>query len=415
MDTSPSVSSVFRSRAVWIAALGYFVDVYDLVLFGIVRVASLQGIGIPESELTTSGAMLLNLQMAGMLAGGFAWGLCADRFGRMRALYGSILLYSVANIANAFVGDLASYGALRFLAGFGLAGELGAAVTLVSETLARTSRGIGATVIGFAGFLGAVCAGTLGGMVSWQGSYLIGGLLGLALLAARVRVGESGIYSRARAGGAASAGLGAPLGRLLLSAGSRWRFVRCIFVGVPIWFVSGILMYFAPELGRELGLSGPVFAGQAILWNYAGALLGDPAAGFLSQRLRSRKNGILAYLGLTALLVPLFFFALRESTPLAFYAFAFALGISNGYWTLFVAMTAEQFGTEVRATVATAAPNLVRAAVIPMSGALLALRGALGPLDASLAICVCVVVAALAAMLSLPETFERDLDYLEAG
>ncbi len=403
--------SLLRQRAVWICALGYFVDVYDLVLFGIVRVASLKGIGIPESEILGAGAMLLNWQMAGMLVGGFAWGILGDRLGRMRALYGSILLYSLANLANAFAPDLTTYAALRFIAGFGLAGELGAAVTLISETVPATARGIGAAIIGFAGFIGAVCAATLGGLVTWRTSYAIGGLLGLALLAARVRVGESPMFTHARKKSSHAA---ASLLKLLGSANRMGIYLRCVCVGMPIWFVSGILMYFSPELARELGITSPVLAGQAILWNYMGSIAGDPLAGVLSQRFQSRKKGIFAFVGLSALLIPIFFL-LHGASAGHFYAVCFLLGIANSYWTLFVTMSAELFGTDIRATVATSIPNLVRGTVIPMNFAFLALKGNVGALNGAFLVGANCVLLAIIALASLPETFRKDLNYVESA
>ncbi len=405
-----SVFALLKNRVVLISALGYFVDVYDLVLFGIVRVASLKGIGVPDSELMSAGAMLLNWQMAGMLMGGFAWGILGDRYGRMRALYGSIFLYSIANLANGFVTTLPLYAFLRFVAGFGLAGELGAAVTLVSESVPKTARGIGAAIIGFAGFVGAVCAATLGGLVSWHVSYIIGGLLGFALLLARVRVGESEMFQQARKSGNST---GSSLFKLLRSPLKVGKYLRCVFVGVPIWFVSGILMYFSPEFARELGVQAPILAGQAILWNYMGSILGDPLAGLLSQKFKSRKKGLFAFLGLGALLIPSFFIFLRGSSAESFYFLCFLLGIANGYWTLFVTMSAEHFGTDIRATVTTSAPNVVRAMVIPMSILFLYLKNILGSLNGALVIGVTCVAFAMISLYSLEETFSKDLNYVE--
>lgn len=405
-----ALKDVLRSKTVWVAALGYFVDVYDLVLFGIVRVASLKGIGVPESELTSSGAMLLNWQMTGMLAGGVVWGILADKFGRMRALYGSIFLYSAANLANGFATNLPVYSCLRFIAGFGLAGELGAAITLVSESVPRTARGIGSALIGFAGFVGAVSAATLGGLVSWNSSYIIGGLLGFALLLARVRVGESEMFVQARAKAVSTS---AALSRLVTSPARLWKFARCVLVGMPIWFISGILMYFAPEFGRELGIQTPVLAGQAILWNYMGAIFGDPAVGVTSQWLGSRKKGILVYLALGTFLIPAFFFLLKGANAESFYLVCFLLGIANSYWTLFVTMTSEHFGTDVRATVTTSAPNFVRGMVVPMSTLFIFLKTDWGTTGAALSIGMAVVAMAILALVSLPETFHKDLDYVD--
>jgi len=405
-----SILSLLKNRVVLICALGYFVDVYDLVLFGIVRIASLKGIGIQDSDLLSSGTLLLNWQMAGLLVGGFAWGVLGDKYGRMRALYGSILIYSLANLANAFVTTLPLYAFLRFVAGFGLAGELGAAVTLVSESVPKTARGIGSAIIGLAGFVGAVCAATLGGLVSWQTSYIIGGVLGLGLLLARVKIGESQMFLTAQKKGTAAQ---SSILKILSSPSTMWKYLRCVFVGVPIWFVSGILMYFSPEFAKELGVQTSILAGQAILWNYMGSILGDPLAGLLSQKLQSRKNGLFAFFALGLILIPSFFFFLRNSTAEIFYFTCFLLGIANGYWTLFVTMTAEHFGTNIRATVTTSVPNVVRATVIPMSVLLLSLKGSIGSLSGALMIGMGSVILAILSLISLPETFSKDLNYVE--
>lgn len=404
--------SVF-TRAVWVAALGYLVDLYDLVLFGIVRVPSLKALGVPEQQLLETGALLLNLQMAGMLVGGFAWGVLADRKGRMKALYGSILLYSVANLLNAFVTNIPTYGALRFIAGFGLAGELGAAVTLVSEILPQKVRGLGSTIIGLAGFTGAILAAFLGSLVSWQTSYVIGGALGLVLLFARIRAQESRLFEKSRRPDNERSTWGATL-KLLLRPDLARRYLLCLLTGMNIWFIAGILIYFSPELAKELGISGPVLAGQAILWSYMGSVAGDVISGLLSQKLRSRKRAIFGFLLITLVLIVAYERLLHGRTPEAMYLFCVFMGLANGYWTLYVAMTSELFGTDVRATVATSIPNLVRGGVIPMTIALTALKPALGTLHAAQAIGLVTTALALLALWRLPETFHRELDYSEA-
>ena len=409
MKNAPLLRTLF-SKAVCVAALGYFVDLYDLVLFGIVRVPSLKALGVPEAELLSAGTRLLNLQMAGLLVGGFAWGLYGDRFGRMRTLFGSIFLYSVANIANAFVTGLPVYGLLRFLAGIGLAGELGAAVTLVSEILPLSLRGLGSTVIGLAGFLGAISAAYVGGATSWKTSYILGGVLGLVLLTTRLSVGESEFFKKTLGKpGQLRAGLHA----LIVSRERFSKYLRCLVVGTPIWFVAGFLIYFSPEFARELGVTAPISAGQAILWSYIGSFCGDLLSGVLSHRLRSRKKAILGFSAFSAVLIPAYFIVLRNSGPTFFYFFCFLLGVACGYWTLFVAMSSEQFGTNIRATVTTSIPNLVRAMVIPMMLVYQQLKPTLGITQGALWIGVTVSIAALLALASLPETFHKDLDYFE--
>src|SRR5882762_615963 len=114
------------SVPVIVAALGYFVDIYDLLLFSIVRRPSLSALGVPDEELFGQGEFLLQVQMGGLLLGGLIWGIMGDKRGRLSVLFGSILMYSLANIGNGFVTNVTQYAALRFIAGLGLAGELGA-------------------------------------------------------------------------------------------------------------------------------------------------------------------------------------------------------------------------------------------------------------------------------------------------
>lgn len=389
-------------------SLGYFVDIYDLLLFSIVRVPSLQGIGVPEGQLLPVGVALLNAQMAGLLVGGIVWGVLGDRRGRVSVLFGSIALYSVANLANAFVTDTTSYAALRFLAGVGLAGELGAAITLVSEVMSKEQRGYGTAIVAGVGILGAIFAAAVGGLFSWQVAYLVGGVLGLALLVLRYKLRESGMFG-------AMARRGVKRGDLLLLLGSRRRaltYARCILIGTPLWFVIGILITFSPELARDLGVTGPILAGTAVAVAYAGLSLGDIGSGFLSQVVRSRWWVLLGFIALTAGLIFAYFLA-RGVAPQLFYVLCFGLGVGAGYWAVFVTNAAEQFGTNLRATVATTVPNFVRGSTVPLTLAFQALAGSLGLARAALAVGVFTLLMALLALRGLEETYGKDLDYLE--
>ncbi|HWH07892.1 MAG TPA: MFS transporter [Candidatus Thermoplasmatota archaeon] len=389
------------TATVVVGALGYFVDIYDLVLFSIVRVASLRDLGV--EDVLGTGVLLLNMQMAGMLVGGLAWGMLGDRRGRVSVLFGSILLYSLANLANAFVQTVPQYAALRFLAGVGLAGELGAAVTLVAESMPKETRAYGTAVVAAVGILGAVAAALVGQAFPWQVAYVVGGLMGLALLAARVRLRESPMWSRAPRGDL----------RVLLRPGRLARYARVVLVGVPIWFVIGVLVTFAPELARELGVRGEVTAGMAVLWCYLGAAAGDLASGVLSQRW-GRRRVMLLFLGATSLLT-VAYALLWGASLAAFYGTCLALGLAVGYWAVFATNAAEQFGTDVRATVATTAPNVVRAAVVPITLAFAALIPVAGRVQAALVVGAACVVVALLALWGMPETRGKDLDYLEAS
>lgn len=393
---------------VLVAALGYFVDIYDLLLFGIVRVPSLKAIGIPEDQMLSVGVRLLNFQMAGMLVGGIVWGVIGDLRGRKSVLFGSILLYSLANIANAFVPNAEVYAYLRFFAGVGLAGELGAAITLVSEVMHKESRGIGTTIVASVGILGAVVASLIGDYFSWQVAYLVGGGMGLALLLLRAGLLESGMF-QSMEGRELSRG---HFHQLFLNRERFGRYVCCILIGVPIWFVIGILITFAPELSKELSVDGIITGSKSIMWSYVGLSLGDLSAGLLSQKLKSRKKAVLLFLLATLILV--FAYVMQKSPSVfEFYMICWLLGFAAGYWAVFVTIGAEQFGTNIRATVATTVPNFVRGSVVPVTLSFQALREPLGALNAVVVVGTTVIAVALIALYFLKETYGKDLDYFE--
>lgn len=402
------MKQILSKKIFWVAALGYFVDMYDLIIFGVVRIASLKSLGIPAEELLSAGTFILNLQMAGLLCGGFFWGIFGDKYGRMKMLFGSIFLYSLATVLNAYVTTVPSYGICRFIAGFGLAGELGAAVTILSEVLPVSIRGLGSIFIGVAGFLGAMMAAWLGKELPWKTAYLLGGGLGFVLLFLRFQTRESALFlkmsSQTHRGDL----------RLLLSDRTRVsKYLKCILVGVPILFVSGVLVFFSPEFAEEFGVTATILAGTAIFWSYTGSIVGDLFCGFLTQRLQSRKKAVLIFLSILTLAVGGYFVALVGRSPTMLYAYCFLLGFGNGYWTLYIALIAEQFGTNLRATVATSVPNLVRAMVIPLVMAVQAFKPVGGFLMAPFFIGVACCVLALLSLFSLKDTFARDLDFLE--
>jgi MFS transporter, putative metabolite:H+ symporter len=396
---------------VLVAALGYFVDIYDLLLFGIVRVPSLRAIGVPEADLLEVGIRLINSQMAGLLTGGVIWGIWGDKRGRISVLFGSIFLYSIANIANAFVVTPNQYALLRFFAGVGLAGELGAAVTLVSEIMSKEKRGLGTTIVAAVGILGAVFASLVGDYFDWKMAYIVGGLMGLSLLILRVRMYESGMYEQTLENPDVRKGDF----RMLFQNWERFsKYARCILIGVPIWFVIGILITFSPELARELGVLNPISASTAIMVSYIGLSLGDLSSGLLSQVLRSRRKVVGIFLALTVGCVAYYATATGVSTT-HFYGICAALGFATGYWAVFVTIGAEQFGTNLRATVATTVPNFVRGSVVPITLGFKYLHDAYGtPLVAS-ALWVGALTLLLAglALRNMQETFAKDLDYHE--
>ena len=391
-----------------VAALGYLVDMYDLFLFNIVRVPSLKDLGLTQEELFTKGLFILDVQMAGMLLGGILWGVLGDKKGRLSVLFGSILLYSLANIANGFVSTFDQYLFLRFIAGVGLAGELGAGITLVAEILPKEIRGYGTTLVATVGVLGAILAYFVADMFSWRTSYFVGGGLGLMLLLMRISVFESGIFLHLKNKHVKRGNF-----LMLFSSWSRFsKYICSILVGMPIWFVSGVLIFFSPEFGYALGVAEPVVAGKAVMLAFAGQVLGDIVSGYLSQVFRSRKKGMLVFM-LGSYSMMLVYLLTTTHSLTTFYIICACLGFFNGFWTLFVTIAAELFGTNLRATVATTVPNFVRASVIPISALFLVTKGAFGITNGALIVGTLVVAISLLALWRLEETFTKDLDYAE--
>lgn len=393
---------------VLVAALGYFVDIYDLLLFSIVRVASLRDIGVSEDQLLSEGVFLINVQMLGLLLGGIFWGILGDLRGRLSVLFGSIFLYSVANFLNGFVDSVLSYSILRFVAGIGLAGELGAGITLVAEVLPTHRRGIGTTIVASVGILGAVVGGLVADFTHWRTAYMIGGGLGFSLLALRIGIAESHLFNQMK-------GEKHHRSSLFLLFSSRHnilKYLSCIFIGVPIWFVIGILITFSPELSRAMAMTDSVSAGKAVMWSYLGLSLGDLSSGLLSQLLKSRKKSILLFLVLTVV-ISILYLNMHSPSLKTFYVMCVLLGFSTGYWAVFVTVAAEQFGTNLRATVATTVPNFVRGSVIPLTlvfNFISPLKGVI--VGAGVVGAVCFIFSAIA-LWRLEESFHKDLGYVE--
>lgn len=395
--------------AVIVGALGYFVDIYDLTLFSIVRTSSLSSLGYAGDQLVGYGILLINLQMLGMLLGGILWGILGDQKGRVELLFGSILLYSLANIANGFVHSIEAYAFWRFVAGIGLAGELGGSITLVSETLSRRNRGYGTAVVATIGVMGAVVGAKLADLVDWRTSYFIGGGMGLALLALRMGVAESGMFKQLKQSHAVSRG------RFLSLFTHRprlFKYLCCILIGVPSWYVVGVLATFAPEFSKALGIAGEIRGNLAVLYVYVGITAGDLLSGVLSQWFRSRKKIVLGFLLFSFAALGCYFSTRGQAAGL-FYFVIFSLGLGMGYWAVFVTIAAEQFGTNIRATVATTVPNFVRGSVVPITLSFNYLKGAWGLLPAGLAVGAVCLAIALLALWGLEETYGKDLDYHE--
>lgn len=393
-----------------VAALGYFVDVFDLLLFSIVRVQSLKDLGLEGEAITSSGIFLLNVQMAGLLVGGLAWGVMGDRCGRKSVLFGSILLYSVANLANGFVHDVNTYAALRFIAGIGLAGELGAGVTLASELLPRTWRGLGTSFISMVGVLGAILAVLVAEMADWRTAYIVGGVIGLALLFMRVNVRESGLY-RQLMEKSHDTGRGNVL--LLLRPDALKRLLAVILVGAPLWGVVALFITLTPEFATDFGMTALPTAGRAVLFCYIGISIGGMLSGLLSQKLQSRKKSVAVSLAALAVLIVVYVLTPYGDSAELYYGVCFLLGLACGYWAMFIQMGAEQFGTNIRATAATSIPNFVRAVTIPATLGFAALKPLFGVTGAGVAVVGLMLVLAFAGLASLKETFHTDLDYTE--
>ncbi|MEJ7557473.1 MAG: MFS transporter [Pedobacter sp.] len=406
---SPKQTRILNA-AVIVASLGYFVDIYDLLLFSIVRLPSLRSLGFSGEELTSNGIFLLNIQMVGMLIGGVFWGILGDKKGRLSVLFGSIFLYSIANIANGLVTSMESYSFWRFVAGFGLAGELGAGITLVAEIMPKEKRGYATTVVAAVGVSGAVVAYFIAQYFTWQVSYFIGGGLGLSLLFLRIGVSESGMFGK-------TLDKNAERGNFFSLFSSRSQFLkylRCILIGIPLWFVVGILITLSPEFGRVLGVSGDIDAGAAVACCYGGLVLGDIASGVLSQILKSRVKVVYTFLTLSAISISCFFF-IENMGLTTFYLICLFLGFSVGYWVIFMTIAAEQFGTNIRATVTTTAPNFVRGAVVPLTIFFQYARGFFNGSIIYAGIILAILCLGLAfwSLSYMKETFSKDLDYVE--
>ncbi len=404
-----------KQNNVWwtvtVAALGYFVDIYDIQLFNLVGKVSLKGIGITDAvEVDRLYDSLFLYQMAGMMVGGLIWGIIGDRVGRKSVLFGSILMYSLANILNGFVTSTEQYEVLRFIAGFGLAGELGAAITLVSELMSKENRGWGTMIIVALGALGAVAAATITKMCgsNWQLAYFVGGGLGLVLLALRFSTFESGMFENMKQSNISKGNF-----FMLFQDKERLlKYVACILLGLPIWFTVGILIKFSPLIAKVTQVVGEVKIPDAVMAVYIGISFGDVICGWMSQVLKSRKKMVILYLilGLCTILTVLYSKGLSSEM---FIFLCFLLGTCSGYWALFVTIASEQFGTNIRATVTSSAPNFVRGAVIPITWSFKSLESTYGTIPSATIVGLVCLGLAFISILYLRETFGKNLDYLE--
>ncbi len=393
--------------SVIVAALGYFVDIYDLILFSIVRVPSLTALGVPENQIREIGIQLINIQMIGMLLGGIVFGILGDKKGRMSALFLTILIYSLANIANGFVQTIDQYYWLRFIAGFGLAGELGLGITLVSEVMSKEKRGMGAAIVSGVGIAGAALA-FLVSQWGWREAYWFGGVIGLMLLGLRIYLHESGMYQNIKT---QNVKRGDFLG-IFKSKKSLIKFILCICVGLPVWFVIGILITFSKEFGEYLSIDESIDPGKAVMYHYIGASIGSLLTGLLSQLLHSRKKALNIAL-ISLLTFCIVYFSCFNVSADVFYFVVFILGISMGYWAVFITVASEQFGTNIRSTVTTTVPNFVRGATVIMTLCWNAMAVSMGIWSSAIIVGSVVILLALIATYLMEETFGKDLNYTE--
>jgi MFS transporter, putative metabolite:H+ symporter len=392
-----------------VSALGYFVDIYDLILFSIVRLTSLQGLGITDKTLLTSdGILLLNMQMLGMLIGGIIWGILGDKKGRLSVLFGSIFLYSVANIINGFVQTIPQYATLRFVAGLGLAGELGAGITLVSEVMAKETRGYGTMLVASVGILGAVVASLVGDFFNWRTAFFIGGIMGIALLIMRIGVFESKMYESIRKN---TISRGNFL-QLFKNYNTFSKYLNCILIGIPIWFIVSILITLSPEFATAFNIPDKINPGTSIMFCYIGLAVGDISSGILSQILKSRIKIIKLFIMLCGVFILVYLF-LNKFNSFYFYSLCLILGISGGYWAVFVTNASEQFGTNLRATVTTTVPNFVRGAVVPVTLFFQFLAAYIGIVWSAFTVGIFTVLLAYFSVRNLKESYGKDLDFLE--
>jgi MFS family permease len=400
------------SLPVLVAALGYFVDVYDLLLFTIVRQPSVLAVGSTLDTIIVDSAHIINWQMSGLLIGGILWGIIGDKKGRLKVLFGSILLYSVANILTSFVQNVDQYAYCRFIGGIGLAGELGAGITLVSEMLPKNKRGIGTSMVAGIGLFGAVFAYfTFQYTKDWRLCYQIGGGLGVFLLILRVRVAESFMFESAKLENIQK-------GNFLMFLNNRKRFskyIKAILIGLPTWFVIGVLVNYSNKFATAKYGENLIDSGRSVMFAYIGIATGDLVIGYVSQYFKSRKKALLVFYILNTIGMILFFSAFNDSDD-RMYAICGFLGFSTGYWAIFNQMAAEQFGTNLRATAATTIPNMVRGA-LPLINLLFLdiLQKSLGWTIVQSGILTGVIVMGitLIAFVFTEETFHKDLDYLE--
>jgi MFS transporter, putative metabolite:H+ symporter len=397
------------SIPVIVAALGYFVDIYDLLLFNIVRIPSLRSLGLDEAAIKHSGEFIISIQMVGLLIGGIIWGVMGDKRGRLSVLFGSIILYSLANIYNGFVHSVNEYAITRFIAGIGLAGELGAGITLVSEIVPKEKRGIATSLVAGIGLTGAIVAYFISASFNWRICFFIGGGLGFLLLLLRVSVFESGMYKSLKHQTISK-------GNFLMFFNNATRFKKYILsiaIGLPTWYAIGILIAFSNNFGKEFGITEEIIPGKATMYAYIAISIGDVLVGLVSQWLKSRKKTLYIFYAITALMIAAYFMQGPNSSSTEMYWICAGLGFGTGFWAIFVTMGAEQFGTNLRATAATTIPNMVRGSLPLMIILFKTLQHHFSYTMSGLITGVIIMIITIFAAIFTHETFGKELNYIE--
>lgn len=396
------------SIPVLVAALGYFVDIYDLLLFSIIRVDSLKGLGLSKALIDTQGKAIISYQMYGLLIGGIIWGMLGDKKGRLSVLFGSILLYSLANITNGLVQNVSQYAMCRFVAGIGLAGELGAGITLVSELIPKEKRGIATSIVAGIGLSGAIVAYFIKISFDWRVCYFIGGGLGFILLLLRVSVFESGMFKSIEKSGVSRGNF-----LMFFTNGKRFKkYLLSILIGLPTWYVIGVLITFSKEFGEQFGIKEPIDPGKAVMLAYVAISIGDLLIGFVSQWLKSRKKALYIFYIITFIGLVLYF-CQYNGTATGMYLICMLLGFGTGFWAIFVTMAAEHFGTNLRATAATTVPNMVRGSLPLIIILFNALKPSFGYVTAAAVTGGVVMLISTISVVMTEETFGKDLNFIE--
>jgi MFS transporter, putative metabolite:H+ symporter len=403
-NTSASIFNI----AVLVAALGYFVDIYDLLLFNIVRVESLKDLGLSKELIKSEGEFIISIQMIGLLIGGIIWGMLGDKKGRLSVLFGSIILYSIANIVNGFVQTTNQYALVRFVAGLGLAGELGAGITLVSELVSKEKRSLSTSLVAGIGLTGAVVAYFISLKFEWRTCYFIGGGLGFCLLLLRISVFESGMFTQIKETNIRK-------GNFLMFFTNKERFfkyAKAILIGLPTWYVIGILLAFSNNFSEKFGIKEEVLPKKATMFAYVFISIADLLIGFVSHWLKSRKKALFIFYFLTVIGIVLYFTQQGGNASTMYIICAF-LGFGTGFWALFVTMSAEQFGTNLRATAATTAPNMVRGSLPLMLLLFNWFQGFTNYINAAIWLGIIVMAVSMSAAYFTKETFGKDLNFVE--